>query len=197
MVKPTQYEGTLLSFLVRHFNEKLSINQVAKRIGMTPKGAHKLLKKLEGGGVVIPQRLANAVFYSVNFASDFARKKAELALFEDIALPYARAQAKDLERLRPFAAAAILFGSVLTRGDKAEDIDVLFVIGQHDYARFQQELDALQRLKPRRIHAVLQTPQDLIDNLKKPDKVVLDALAIGKVLWGHDIIVDAVRHAVQ
>lgn len=197
MVRTSQYEQKVLSFLTRHFTEKYSINQLAKRIGITPKGAYKLLKKLELQGIVIPQKLANAIFYHLNFASDLARKKAELSLFEEIELPYARAQAKDLERLRPLVLAAMLFGSVLRKGEKAGDIDVLTVIEKKNYKAFQDALGKLQKLKTKHIQTVLQTPRDLVNNLKKPDDVVLEILRTGKVLWGHDIIVNAIKHAVE
>lgn len=197
MAKTPQYEGKVLGFLTRHFSEKYSINQLAKRVGMTPRGAYKLLKRLEAEGIVVPQKLGNAIFYSINFASDLARKKAELALFEEIRLPYARAQAKDLERLRPFVLAAMLFGSVLEKGEKAGDIDVLAVIREKDYASFNKALGELRRLKPKPIQPVIQTPEDLVRNLKKPDKVILEILRTGKVLWGHEIIVNAIREVVQ
>jgi predicted nucleotidyltransferase len=195
MVKTVQNESKMLGFLTRHFTEKYSINQLAKRIKMTPKGAHKLLKKLEQEGIVIPLKLGNAVFYSLNLDSDLALKKAELSLFEEISSPYARAQAKDLERLRPCVLSAVLFGSVLENGEKAGDIDVLLVFEKKNYKTVQRELDKLQALKTKRIHAVLQMPQDLVSNLRKNDKVVLEILRTGKVLWGHDVIVNAIKGA--
>ena len=195
MTRAAGNEARVLRFLTLRFTERCSINQLAKRVGMTPKGAHKLLKRLEQEGAVTPQRLGNAVFYSLNSSSDLARKKAELSLFESIAQPYARAQAKDLNRLRPFSRAAILFGSVLERGEQARDIDVLFVVEEREYRRFSRALEALQRLKPKRIQPLLQSPGDLSRNLKKQDPVVLDALRTGKVLWGQDIIVNTICEA--
>jgi predicted nucleotidyltransferase len=197
MVKAPRYEGKVLGFLVRYFTEKYSINQLAKLVGMTPRGAYKLLKRLEAECIIVPQKLGNAIFYRINVASDLARKKAELALFEEIRLPYARAQAKDLERLRPFVLAAMLFGSVLEKGEKSGDLDVLVVIKEKDYEPFNKALNELRRLKPKPIQPVIQTPEDLIKNLKKPDKVILEILRTGKVLWGHDVIVNAIREAMQ
>ncbi len=193
MVKPPQNEQKVLSFLVRNVAEKQSINQLAKRIGITAAGAFKLLKRLEHKDVVKPERLGNAVFYTLNFVSDLARKKAELALFEEIQQPYARAQVKDLERLKPFVEAAILFGSVLEKGERAEDIDILVIVAEKKYRAFTNALDELQRLKPKRIQVVLQTFGDFVKNLKKQDPVVQSALKTGKVLWGQETVVNAVR----
>ncbi len=197
MARTAKNDLKTISFLTRHFTEKYSINQLAKYISLTPKGMYNLLKRLERQGIVKAQKLANAVFYKIDFASDLACKTAELALFEDIALPYARAQAKDLERLRPTTLAAILFGSVLTKGEKAGDIDVLVVLEQKQYNAFQKVLEGLQGLKTKHIQTVMQTPEDLIKNLKKPDLVVLEILRTGKVLWGHTLIVNAIKQVEQ
>ena len=47
MVHISENELKTLNFLIRHFTEKYSINQLAKKLGITPKGLHKLLKRLE------------------------------------------------------------------------------------------------------------------------------------------------------
>lgn len=196
MSKLTKNELKMLNFLTRHASEKYSINQLAKKVGLTPKGAHKLLKRLEQEAVIRPQKLGNAVFYSLNFASDFALNAAELSLFEDILLPYARVQAKDLEVLRPVALAAILFGSVLEKGEKASDIDIMAVIEPKQYRAFQKALKELQKIKPKRIHLVLQLPQDLVRNIKKADPVLLDILHKGNILWGRGVIINAIKEAI-
>lgn len=191
----TQNELKTLNFLVRHFHEKYSINQLAKKVGITPKGMHKLLNRLEKQGILKFEKLGNAVFFQLNFDSEVARIAANLALVEEIALPYAKAQAKDLQRLRPFAKAAALFGSVLEKGEKAGDIDVLFVLEDKKYEAYKKALDELRALKTKPIQDVVQTFDDLVKNFKKPDKVILEILKTGKVLWGHDIIINAVKEA--
>lgn len=190
-------EAKTLAFLARRFRENHSINQLAKQLGLTPKGMHKLLKRLEQQGIIKPNKMANAIFYHINFDSDLACTAAELALFEEIQTPYARAQAKDMERLRPILMSAILFSSILEKGEKAKDIDLLAVFEKNKYSFFQKKLDELQALKIKHIHTVLQTPEDLIKNLQKPDEVILEILKKGKILWGHQIIIDAIKQAVK
>lgn len=193
----TENESKVLRFLTKHFDENYSINQLAKQLSMTPMGMHKLLKRLEQRDLVKQKELANAKFCHINFDSDIARKSAELALFEDIKQPFAKAQAKDMERLKPEVKAAILFGSVLNKGDKANDIDILVVFDKKDYDAFQKKLRELQKIKTKRINPVMQTPQDLINNLKKKDKIVLDAIKTGKILWGQQEIVEAIRKVTE
>lgn len=190
-------EARVLNFLTRHFSERYSINQMAKELKLTPKGMHKLLKRLEQQGIVKSEKLANAVFYKVNFSSDLACKAAELSLFEDIKLPYVRAQVKDLDRLRSVVSAAVLFGSVLEKGEKARDVDILVILEKNKYSVFQKELGKLQSLKTKHLQTVMQTQDDLVRNIQKSDEVILEILRKGKVLWGHQIIVEAISKAVK
>ena len=197
MVRTSKNEQRILNFLTRHFTERYNINQLAKYMQITPAGALKLLRRLEHEKTVTPKRLGNAIFYNLNFTSDLARKKAELALFEEIPLPYARAQAKDLARLRPLVRAAILFGSVLKKGDAAGDIDVLVIFEKKQHKQLQNALNKLQALKTKHIQLVMQTPEDFVKNLKKPDLVILEIIRTGKVLWGHDLILDSIKQSVE
>ncbi len=190
-------ECEVVNFLTRRFKEKYNINQLAREIGLSPKGMHKLLRRLEEGGILKRQRLGNAVFYAMNFGSDKACKIAEFSLIEEIKLPYARAQAKDIERFRPQVKAAILFGSVLKKGEGANDIDVLMVLEQRQYKKFQQAVNDLQKIKTKRVHIVLQTSRDLVKNLKKSDPVIEEIIKEGNVLWGQENIVAAIREAGQ
>lgn len=197
MVNAQQNEMKAISFLARHFTEKYSINQLSRHINMTPKGAHKLLKRLEQEEIIYPEKLGNAIFYNLNLSSDYARRKVELSLFNGIKLPYARAQAKDFERLRPFAQAAILFGSVLSKGENAGDIDILVIVDKAKYGLFHDALNKLQQIKPKPIQPVIQAPGDFAKNLKKLDPVILEILRTGKVLWGHDVVVDAIKKVME
>ncbi|HLC85303.1 MAG TPA: hypothetical protein VJH22_05925 [Candidatus Nanoarchaeia archaeon] len=185
-----------LKFLLKHFEEDHSINQLAKQIGITPKGMHKLLTRLGSQNILIAKKIGNGIFYHINFQSELALAATQLSLFEEIKLPYAKAQAKDLQRLRPYTQAAILFGSVLDKGERAGDIDVLFILDERKYDPFKKALASLRSLKSKPIQDIIQTPEDLSKNLKKRDKVILDALKNGNVLWGQDILIQAVKEAI-
>ncbi len=193
----TPNEFRTLNFLIRHFTEKYSINQLAKKISITPKGIHKLLKKLEREQIVKFTKLANSLFYQVNLESETAKKCSELALIEDIESSYARVQAKDLESLKKCVISAVLFGSVLTKGEKAGDIDVLVVVEKKKYNEFRKALEKIQSLKPKHIQTVIQSQQDLINNLKKKDEVLLEILRTGRFLWGTEVIVNIIKEVAE
>ncbi|MBI4139509.1 hypothetical protein HY483_00945 [Candidatus Woesearchaeota archaeon] len=159
---------------------------------MTPKGAHKALKKLESEEVIMPETIGNATIYHLRFESDFARTKAQIALFEHPSSTYVRVQSKDFERLRSYAMVAILFGSILKKGEQARDIDVLFIVEEKKYKELKKEIGILQKIKTKHIHAIFQTPEDFVRTLKKKDEVILDILRTGTILWGQNNIVESI-----
>lgn len=191
----TQNGMRLLSFLSRRFSERYSINQIAREMKLSPRGAYKMLKSMEMQGILKPERIGNSVFYHINFESDFAVKAAGLSLFEEIISPYAKVQAKDLQALKKKASAVILYGSVLKDGSKAEDVDIMAVVEQEDYPLFRKALAELQNKKPKHIHAVVMSREDLRNNLAKKDAVILEILNKGNILWGQDVVVEAIKYS--
>lgn len=189
----TQNGMRLLRLLARRFAEKYSINQIARELKLSPRGAYKMLKSMEMQEIVKPEKIGNSIFFHLNFNSDFARKTAELSLFEEIKSAYARVQAKDLGMLRNRASALILYGSVLEEGEKAEDIDIMAVVEQGEYAFFRNGLSELQNKKPKRIHAVVMSMEDLAKNFAKKDAVAMEILDKGNILWGQDVVVNAIK----
>ena len=193
MLGLTPNEAAVVDYLARNFQEKNSINALAKRLALSPNGTHKILKKLESAKIVKPEKLANAVFYRLDLSIETSRKLVEYVLSQHQLSAYAQVQEEDLLQLRQHALAGILFGSVLTKDKEARDIDILIVLNKKDLANVMGTVAKIQNLKTKRLHALYQTPQDLNDNLRRRNKVVLGILKTGKVLWGADIFVEALR----
>ena len=98
-------------------------------------------------------------------------------------------------KMNGFNVIGISVRTINENGEAAKDIDILFVLEEVHYPQFQKDLNALQSLKSKHIHAILQTQKDLSANLKRHDAVLLDILATGIILWGQDVIVNAVHEA--
>ncbi len=193
MIGLTENEAKLLDYLIRHFDERNSINGLGRKLGITHTGAHKILRKLEGEGLVRPERIGNALYYNIDFRNDVAVKLAEFILLQRSMNSYAKVQADDLERIKGACLACILYGSVLRRGEGARDIDVMVVLrSQKDFEPAHEKLEALKRLKPKPIHDLVLTEADLIANIRKKDGVVIEILRTGQVLWGSDAIIGAI-----
>lgn len=193
MVALTGNEARVVSFLLRNFSARYSINALARELKLSPRGAYKIVKKLEKAGILKPEAIGNAIYCHPNLDSEAGRKVAELVLSYVELNPYARVQAKALEQLKPYVLSAVLFGSVLTKAENAGDIDVLLVLEEKQFNSAHKVLLEIQSMKPKKISEMLQSREDLVKNIRKNDAPLLSAIRTGQVLWGSEIIVEGIR----
>ncbi|MBU2637596.1 MAG: winged helix-turn-helix transcriptional regulator [Nanoarchaeota archaeon] len=193
----TQNEKKALRFLAANLNEDYSINEIAKKCGITPNGAYKLLAKLEKDGILKKKPIANLISYKLNLENEKAMLMLELAFVHDNLEGRIKLRAEDLEPLKAVAKACIVFGSYITAKQKPGDIDILFVLDKKSFNEFKQKLAKVQEITPVRIQDVVQTEEDLQQNLKKGDVIVKEALQKGIVLWGYEIIAGGVKNAAR
>ena len=182
----------MISFLLRNFTERYSIRHLARELGLSPMGARKIAMKLEKAGILRFESIGTSIYYSPNLNEEIGRKVAELVLAYKDLNAYAKVQAKDLEPLRPHTLCAVLFGSVLTKAEKAGDIDVLLALEQGQLKHVHKALMEIQSIKPKKISEMVQSREDLVRNIRKRDAPLLDAIRTGQVLWGSEIIVEAI-----
>ncbi len=190
----TANEAKVMDFLVRNFHEKNSINEIARRLNLSPMGSYKILKKFEKIDAVKVDKIGQALYYKANLDSEIGIKLAELVLVQNELNSYAKVQAEDFEVLKEITLSCILFGSVITKGKEANDIDVFLVLDRKNYKEVSKRLREIKERKPKKIQDVMATKEDLIKNIKQKDEVILDILKTGKVLWGSEIIVEAIKH---
>ena len=77
-----------------------------------------------------------------------------------------------------------LFGLVLEKPNP-KDIDILLVTDQKGFSKLQQEIKELSEINIKKIHPVYQTYHDIIKNIKKRDKPLLNAIK-GIVVVGEE-----------
>jgi len=193
----TKNEKRVLRWLATSIGEDHSINDIAKTVALTPNGAYKMLTKLEKEGMLRAKPIANIKAYKLDFEGEKTMRVLELALMPDRVEGRAKARADDLKPLKAVTAACVLFGSYITAKQKPGDLDVLFVLERTNFETYKQALAKVQDSTPVKIQDVVQTHEDLECNLKKHDPIVTEALRNGIVLWGFDVLVEAVKHVSQ
>ncbi len=191
----TAKEGKILRFLMTCFSDH-SINHVAKECDITARGTYKILKKLEKEQIVSYKEISNIKSYSINFDNPLILSYLEIVLKDERTnQPKIKIRLQDLSKMKDICKACLLFGSYITGKKEPNDIDILFVFEKKDYKKFDKELESIRLISPYKVHDMIQAPIDILDNLKKQDKAILDIIRNGVVLWGHDFIARSVKDA--
>ena len=194
MVSLTENEARTIEFLIRNFSKDYNLNQLARELHLSPGGIFKILKKLEKQNFLLERRLGNNIFYKINYDSQDALDVCKFALTERKITPYIKVLIRDLDRLRKKTKMAILFGSVLNKEKEAKDIDILLVFNKKNLKEVENLINELDKISTKKIHAIYQTEDDLIENIKKQDNAILDEIKTGVILWGRETLVEAIKN---
>lgn len=187
-------ERDVLLLLFIDYSRDYNASSLSKKVGLTRRGALKIMKKLREQEMVISRQYGRAIFYKVDLNNVYAKQRVIVALMEK-----AREKAKrwlfEFEKLGALAEIMIIFGSAIRNYEKANDIDLVLVYQQKEEMAIQKEVEFNRRTSLKPIHLIKQSPQDFIHNLKKPDPVLINALRLGCVLKGYEKVIDAVHEA--
>ena len=88
----------------------------------------------------------------------------------------------------------VFFGSAIKEYAQAHDIDVMIVMENKEVREVNKILKKKEEILPKKIHAIKLTPQDLLDNLKKKDKVIIDIVKHAIVLYGQEKYVEIMKN---
>ena len=188
-------EARVMNFLVRNSKEKNSINAIAKRLKLSPMGAYKILKKIEKADAIKAEKIGNAIYYKANLDEEIGRKYAEFVLVQkEFSNSYAKVYAEDIRKLEGIALSCVLYGSILKIGKEAKDVDALIIVEKKGYKKVSSKLAEIKEISAKRIHDIMMTKNDLANNIKKGNEAMIDMLKYGQVLWGPEIIVEAIKH---
>ncbi|MBI5872169.1 hypothetical protein HZB88_03725 [archaeon] len=185
MKEITQAEMNAVLALVKSPEVIYNANSLSKVIGITSMGTLKILKRLESENIVKSRKIGKAITYKVNVEDSYARKYLSLILVREA--QYANPQVKrwinEVKKIKN-AEVILLFGSVLEKPNP-NDIDVLFVTNQKCFPKLQQEIKELNKINIKKIHPIYQTHGDIIKNIKKRYKPLLNAIK-GIVVMGEE-----------
>lgn len=191
----TKNEKKILRFLAASTGKKQSMNEVGKACGVTSGGTFKILTKLEKEGIVQATRIANVKAYKLDFRGENTESVLHIALVPGKLEGRAKLRAQDLERLRDCTKVCAIFGSYITPKPNPSDLDVLFVFEKKDFDAYNDALEKVKDIIPIKIQDVIQTVEDLEDNLRKGDPVITGIVRNGIFLWGFDVLVQVIKNA--
>ncbi len=185
MKEITPAEMNVVLTLVKSPEVIYNANSLSKVVGITPMGALKILKRLEQESIVKSRKIGKAITYKVNVEDSYARKYLSLILVREAqcANPQIKRWITELKKIKN-ADVIVLFGSVLEKSHP-NDIDVLVITDQKRFPKLQQEIKELNEINIKKIHPMYQTYGDLVKNIKKRDKPILNAIK-GIVVFGEE-----------
>ena len=188
----TDNEKKVLKFIFTAFDEDYSINNIAKKCSLSPNGTAKILNKFEKQDILNPKNIANIKSYKLNFENEKTAIILELTLIPKLEkkLKY---RLDDLKELKEITNVCIIFGSYINMNKKPNDLDILFVLDKNNFEKYKNKLSHLCGIIPVKIHDVLQTEENLKQNIIQKDKIILDILKTGIILWGQKIIVGVIK----
>jgi len=188
----TMNESKVLRLLFAAIDEDYSINEIARKCGLAPNGAAKILKKLEKEGILRAKSIANIKSYRIDFENQKTPAVLELSMIAE-AEGRLKNRIEDLKELRETAKACIAFGSYINPNKEPKDLDLLFILDKKDYKQYKKKTDNLRHILPVKLHDITQTEEDMESNIRKKDRIIIEALGTGIMLWGQKTIIELMQ----
>jgi len=186
----TNNEMVFVLTIFKNPEAQYNANSISKIMRISRMGALKIAKRLEKEEIISSKELGKAKFYTLNLANSYAKQYIKFLLLREAerAEPYVKAWISEIRKVKN-ADAAIIFGSVIRKHMEANDIDVVFITNQARFQNLKKELSEIASLNIKKIHAIYQTKEDFIKNIKKGDKIMLNAMK-GIIAFGEEKIID-------
>ncbi|MEK6895870.1 MAG: ArsR family transcriptional regulator [Nanoarchaeota archaeon] len=192
MVGQTRKESDILLKLFKDFSKNYNSNSISKEVNISPRGALKILKKLEKDKILVGRKLGQATFYKLNLNDLYARRVMEVLLTKE-ARDKAQRWISEFKEVFSYADIVIIFGSMIKNPAHASDIDLLLVFKRRKYKEVSDFINDKNKILLKKIHDIPQTMQDLTENLKK-NPAIIDAIRTGYVLHGFNELVEVIKN---
>ena len=194
-METTKPNTKILKILLKDIAIRPTITFLAKEINMSRVGTWKILKKLEAEKLIIlsPIGAGKTSTYSIslNWENPIVEKALSLALTQD-------AQ-KNQRWLSNFAELEdkidflLMYGSIIHSPKEANDIDILGVTNKNKFFEIGESIKKIQKTQIKKIHTLNFTPAEFKYEIEKPNKVFIDAIKKGIILFGQDKFIRFIR----
>jgi len=189
-------EDKILIILLKQFSTNWTITSLANEINISRVGVWKVLKKLEREKLIIStsigQGKTNTISIKLNWENIILEKKLSLILTEE-ALKQQR-WLNNFGELKNITEFTLIYGSILHSPKEANDIDVLGVVSnKKNFIKIEKAIQKIQKTQIKKIHSESFTKSEFKEEIKKPNKIFIDALKKGVILFGQERFIKFVR----
>ena len=168
---------------------------IAKALNITRQGIWKTINKLAENKLINLEYVGNGktstATMKLNWPNPITEKTLSLLLTkESLKQQRWRVNFAELENNVNFL---ILFGSILNNPKEANDIDILAIENKKNFKAVEKIVIKVQQTQLKKIHIIDLTEIEFSQELKKPNKVYLDAVKKGVILFGQDNFIQFIR----
>ena len=186
----------ILKILLKEFTIKHTITSLAREVSISRVGIWKILKKLEKEKLVVLSSIGegrtSTYSISLNWDNPLTEKNLALALTEDAI--------KNQKLLSNFAELKnkvdflIAYGSIINSPKDANDIDILGVVSNNNrFLDIEESVKKIQKIQIKNIHILNFTQIEFKKEIEKPNKVFIDAVKKGIILFGQEKFIRFVK----
>jgi len=186
----------ILKILLKDSTVKPTITSLAKEVGISRVGAWKVIMGL-GTEKLVKASVAgtgktSVILVSLNWDNPLIEKTLSVALTED-AIKNQR-WINNFAELGDKVAFLIIYGSIIHSPKEANDIDILSVTNKSKFLEIEEAIKKIQKTQLKKMHILNFTQAELKQELEKPNRVFIDAIKKGIVLFGQEKFIKFIKN---
>ena len=190
----------ILKILFKDFSVKQNITSLAKEISMSRVGVWKILKKMEREKFIILSKIGTGKTSTYSISLNWNNPLTEKIISIDLA----KDALKNQRWLNNFAVLEnkvdflIIYGSLIHSPKEANDIDILSVVSRENrFLEIEEAIKKIQKTQIKKIHALNLTVKEFKQELEKQNKVFIDAINKGVILFGQEKFIKFMKDIIK
>jgi predicted transcriptional regulator len=191
MIELTKKEQEALLIIYKDAANFYNANSLSKEIDITQVGAMKLLKRLEKNNILLSKKIGKSIIYKINIKEEFVQKLIAFALINE-AGKHQRWK-DEFKALQKKGRILLFYGSASRDYHNAKDIDLFILIDKKDFNEASKEIEKIQKILPKKLHAIKATKEEFIKNMKENNKSMIEIIKTAIVLYGYDEYMEAIN----
>ena len=191
MTSLTKKEKEALIILFKDFTIFYSANSISKIMSISHVGAQKIFKRLYSSNILKFERIGKSIIYKLRLEDDYVCKLISF-LLADEANKHKRWM-EEFNELYKEGRTIVIFGSVLKNYEKANDIDIMIIENKKD-EKIRKIIDEKDKILSKKIHLIQITYPNLMGNIKKKNKTIIDIIKNSIILYGQERYVNLMKN---
>ncbi|HLC47427.1 MAG TPA: hypothetical protein VJI75_06925 [Candidatus Nanoarchaeia archaeon] len=188
----TKKEREIVLTLFKDYTTFYNANSISKILDISHVGAQKVFKRLLQENLVISNTIGKSITYKLNFKDTYVSQLIAFLLVDE-ANNFKRWK-EEFKELFKKDRIVLIFGSAIKDYAHANDIDLMIVLENEGINEVNKIMRKKEEILPKRLHAIKLTHNDLIDNLIKKNKAMVDITKNAIILYGQDRYVEILRN---